>query len=155
MRAQESLDREEETRLILEQLKRPVLPGQPVWRARYYDTLEIAHAGCRTAGMNFLRKLGLEVAMPSSKARANSCRQQNAECGYWVLHYIEEEARRKRGEGTFTTRYDLALRVSLLRHMHERLLSEQAAKRLDERARTNAERAAAKAKAIAQTICGS
>ena len=64
----------------------------------------------------------------SLAARENKSRQENCDCGFWVLHFMEE-ARRKRGEGKCTTRYDLVYRVQLVRGMIAKLKpAEQRAK---------------------------
>ena len=94
--------------------------------------------------------MDLAVHMPAPEARANKRRQEGCDCGYWVLHYMEDEARRKRGEGAFTMRYDLTLRSALLATMLARLKKQQ---ELNKKAIKEAK--AAKAKAPAAPSYGS
>ena len=60
--------------------------------------------------------------LPAPGARENKVMRQVAcDCGYWALFFMEDESRRKRGEGKWATRYDLAYRVGLLRGIAKRL----------------------------------
>jgi len=139
VRAQAQIDREQETMLILVQKDRPALLPPDGWRARYYETLHKAHMPCWNVGSAFLKALEFPVHMPAPEARENASRQDACDCGYWALHYMEEEARRKRGEGSWTTRYDLAYRVELLAPMVEKLKEQR---KSDKKAETAAKLAA-------------
>ena len=46
--------------------------------------------------------------------RHNTRKQEGLTCGFWVLHYVEEELRRKRGEGEFSFAPVLQDRLSLM-----------------------------------------
>ena len=151
VRAQAQIDREQETMLILRQRERPPLLPPDGWRARYYETLHKPHMACWNVGSSFLKLLDPPVDMPVTAARANECRQKSADCGYWVIHYVEEEARRKRGEGSWTTRYDLPYRVEVLRGMLDLL---KAQRDVDLKAE-KAAKAKAKGKPKAVPILGS
>jgi len=151
-KAQEQVDREQETMLILQQANRPVLPPAAGWRARYYETLIACHMSAWNVGLNFLKKMDLAVTMPAPEARTNKRFQEGSDCGYWVLHYIEDEARAKRGEGAFTMRYDITSRVSVLTTMLAKLKKQQ---ELDKKAIKEAKPAKAKAPAKAPAAPGS
>ena len=145
-KAMRLLARQEETALILEQSRRQLLQpaGECAWTARYYETLKRCHAGCWGVGQALLQQLGLKVEMPD--VRENRSRQQASDCGFWVLHHIEEESRRQRGEGAWTQAYDLNHRVELVQGIVKKLkLAEERVKtrRKLELAKEKAEKAAA------------
>ena len=56
-----------------------------------------------------------------AQERHNSNTQKGCSCGFWVLHYIEEELRRFRGEGRFTFSYDQGERLLLLNAFADKL----------------------------------
>ena len=150
-KAMRLLARQEETALILEQGRRPLLqPAQEcAWTARYYETLTRCHAGCWGLGQALLQQLGLKVEMPD--VRENRSRQQACDCGFWVLHHIEEESRRQRGEGAWSQAYDLGRRLELVQGMVKKLKPAEQRKKKREKERLAQEKKekAAGAKAVA------
>ena len=134
------LHRQDELAFILDQGARPVL--QPaltgVWEARYYETLAVPHPGCVSLCSKLLEELGLRYSMPFE--RENGTRQEAADCGWWVLHHVEEEARRKLGEGKWTQACDLKYRVERAQATAAKL------KPAEERAKAASEKALAKEK---------
>ena len=63
---------------------------------KYYDTLAIEHNGCRKNAAIVLKMiLGEKAEVPR---RWNVHKQRDAECGWTVLHYAEENLREYRGE---------------------------------------------------------
>ena len=148
VRAMKQLERASETAFILDPTTRPELPPASGWRARYYETLDKVHQNCWSQGHRFLTKLGLGVGMPAQTERANLDRQKGVDCGYWVLHYIEIESRRKRGEGRFVLRYNLDYRTQQVVTMVRKLKPGEAA------AKAKA-KAGAKAASKAPEITGS
>ena len=115
------LNRQAEEDLVVHQLRRPVLPPATGWRARYYETLKEFHLPAWRKGRDFLRQLDMGIKMPEPGTRENVSRQTAADCGWWVLHHVEEESRRKRGEGKWVYQYDLKYRVSLLQKLKAKL----------------------------------
>ena len=79
------------------------------WLVRYYDSLRSPSMSCRASAAYFLKCLGLEPIVPHPN---NSLFQKDGfSCGFWVRHYIEEEARRYSREGMWTQRFTLGARV--------------------------------------------
>ena len=98
------------------------------WRAvRYYDTLQSPSKTCAdlaVALLDGLQRVGLEHHLNSSllaAQRENSRIQEGMTCGFWVLHYVEEELRRWRGEGCFSFGADLPQRLQLMNAFADRL----------------------------------
>jgi len=61
---------------------------------------------------------GVELA----SQRKNTLRHGNTmHCGWYCLHFIEEEVRRYRGEGTFSFAMDTAIRVNNVRTFGKRM----------------------------------
>jgi hypothetical protein len=105
----------------------PIAQPQPWTHVRYYDTLREPSEKCaalavgildalQTAGVNHHLRPDL-----LARERHNSRIQQGVSCGFWVLHYIEEELRRFRGEGRFSFCPDQAVRLALLNGFAERV----------------------------------
>ena len=68
---------------------------QPV--VRYYDGLNVMHAGCKANAEALL-----QVVLPAHAeelSRTNQARQTGAQCTLFMCHYLEEECRHFRGEG--------------------------------------------------------
>ena len=63
----------------------------------------------------------LEAAGNASAKQLARIKQDLTSCGFWVLHYIEEELRRFNGEGCFSFYPDLGARLVLLNNMADRL----------------------------------
>ena len=97
----------------------PVLPGQPCWKVRYYESLPHIRQGNAYLAQGLLRYLGLPMVLP---AREGMKKQKGCECGYHVLHNIEEECRRKLGETKWSMAYDLAFRVERLQKMRKKIM---------------------------------
>ena len=98
------------------------------WRAvRYYDTLHSPSKTCADlaiALLDGLQRVGVEHHLDSSilaDQRENSRIQKGMTCGFWVLHYVEEELRRWRGEGCFSFGPDLGQRLQLMNAFADRL----------------------------------
>jgi hypothetical protein len=106
----------------------PLSQSQP-WKAvRYYDTLfEPSEINAKLAVgiLDALQSVGLSHHLNAdmlAQERHNSRMQQDVtSCGFWVLHYIEEELRRFNGEGCFSFYPDLDARLTLLNNMADRL----------------------------------
>ena len=63
---------------------------------RYYDTLATEHSGCRKNAQIVLRMILGEEAEVFRKCNVHKKRE--AECGWTVLHYAEENLREFRGQ---------------------------------------------------------
>ena len=98
------------------------LPPCDWWDCRYYDSLSTASelsASMAIALIDALQPVnatnlvdGVELA----SQRKNTLRQGNTmQCGWYCLHFIEEEVRRYRGEGKFSFAMYTAMRVNNLR----------------------------------------
>ena len=85
------------------------------WRVSHYDFLDVPQPESQTwapACLGLLSPvLGVSTALP---ARQNLLRQAGEECGFYVLHYLEEEARRYRGEGLSVKPLSIKYRVERL-----------------------------------------
>ena len=87
----------------------PIAQPQPWQHVRYYDTLQEPSQKCAAMAVGILDALQTEGVKHHLRPdllmeeRHNSRRQIGVSCGFWVLHYIEEEVRRFRGEGSFST----------------------------------------------------
>ena len=152
LKAMHLLARQAETARILDQSTRPALlqpAKEVVWTARYYETLSVTHAGCWRLGQALLQHLGLKAEMPTG--RENRTLQLASDCGFWVLHHIEEESRRQRGEGAWSQAYDLGRRLELVQGMVKKLKPAEQRKKKREKERLAQEKKekAAGAKAVA------
>jgi hypothetical protein len=98
------------------------LPPCEWWDCRYYDSLSKPSKESASMAVALIDALqpvnatnlgdGVELA----SQRKNTLRQGNTmQCGWYCLHFIEEEVRRYRGEGTFSFAMDTAMRVNNLR----------------------------------------
>jgi hypothetical protein len=97
---------------------------------RYYDSLPTASSSCAEAAhalLDCLQGNGVHTAMTAEdlrSARANRTTQTDAtSCGWHVLHFIETEMRRFRGEGQWSFVFDLGQRVGQLRRILARFQS--------------------------------
>ena len=90
------------------------------WQVRYYDSLQLGESpGCRLAASKLLalaRTAGVQVSttLPARCNKGEQVPSDDTTCGFWCLHYIEEECRRRRGEGTFSRPFDLEYREGRL-----------------------------------------
>ena len=98
------------------------------WRAvRYYDTLHEPSKPCADlaiALLDGLQGVGLQHHLDSTRLadnRENTRTQEGSTCGFWVLHYVEEELRRWRGEGCFSFAPDFPQRLALMNAFAKRL----------------------------------
>ena len=151
VKALQQLDRQQETAYFLDQPSRPVLPKGAGWRARYYDSLDDVHMSCWNNALCFLKNLAslrLGAHMPAPSKRENKSKQDGAECGFWILHFMEEEARRKRGEGKWTCRYNVVYRLELLKGMIAKLKPAQQRAKDKEKAELAKDKAKKAAKII-------
>ena len=62
---------------------------------RYFDTLDSVNKVCVSRANQLLDCFGIEARAE----RTNIFRQVGDDCGWWVLHYAEVEARNAEGEG--------------------------------------------------------
>jgi hypothetical protein len=105
----------------------PIAQPQPWSDVRYYDTLREPSQKCATLAVGILDALqtvGVNHHLRPdllAKERHNSRIQQGVSCGFWVLHYIEEELRRFGGEGRFSFCPDQAVRLALLNGFADRV----------------------------------
>ena len=94
------------------------------WRVRYYDSLLTPSAACQRKAQQVLdalaEPLNIYAELPP---RANFERQPagTGRCGWYVLHYLEEECRGYRGEGRFTSKPDCVHRQNRLSAFMTRL----------------------------------
>ena len=94
---------------------------QPAWRFRYYDSLfpidplcaEIAQSvmSCFTASE--------DSSLPLPE-RESIVRQKACDCGFHVLHNIEEECKRKLAVPPWSAPYDLPYRLERLQGMRKK-----------------------------------
>ena len=88
-----------------------------LWRVRYYDSLLTPSAACQRKAQQVLdalaEPLNIYAELPP---RANFERQPagTGRCGWYVLHYLEEECRAFRNEGRFTSKPDCLYRQNRL-----------------------------------------
>ena len=107
----------------------PVENTQPLlacesWEYRYYESLDTPSensANLAVAVMYALQpevRFGANTPTPAAlcSQRAHKLRQgPTMQCGWYTLHYAEEEIRRFRGEGTFSFEFKKEERVEILR----------------------------------------
>ena len=100
---------------------------QPWAAVRYYDTLatpSLDNARLAVAILDALQTVGMVHHLRPDllvKERYNSRLQKGQTCGWWVLHYIEEELRRFRGEGRWSFYPNLKARLKLLNEFTAKL----------------------------------
>jgi hypothetical protein len=72
--------------------------GAEVLEVEYFDSLSAEHSGCRAVAEQLLSALEISMPVPG---RANCSMQPKGSgaCGHYVLHWMEREVRRSRGEG--------------------------------------------------------
>ena len=105
----------------------PIELPQPWVAIRYYDTLQHPSQECAALAISILDALqpvGVRHHLSPERLaqeRHNSRRQEGVSCGFWVLHYIEEELRRFRGEGVFSFHPNLENRCMLLNGFVEKV----------------------------------
>ena len=97
------------------------LPASAWWDIRYYDSLPVASIACSEAAQALLQGLQtVNVHSPMTAAelrtsRENRILQNNGTaCGFFVLHFIETEMRRARGEGRWPMTLDVTKRADVL-----------------------------------------
>ena len=107
------------------------LPDCDLWEYRYYDSLDTPSeesAKLASAIMYALQpdvRFGLNMPTESTLRanRANTLTQgPTAQCGWYTLHFLEEEIRRFRGEGLFSFEFNKKVRVEVLQKLHDRLV---------------------------------
>ena len=89
------------------------------WLCRYYDTLTVMHPGCLRDAERVLALLSL----PQKIARSNVSRQEGAQCGFWTIHWVEEECRRSTGELPWSLGYSLSERLKKIIAVRKVMLS--------------------------------
>ena len=105
----------------------PLIKPTPWLKVRYYDTLSVPSKDSAKLALGALDALqGAGLAHHHSveslcQQRSNSRMQVGVSCGFWVLHYIEEEIRNFNGEGQFSFPYDQQKRLDLLNSFADRL----------------------------------
>ena len=88
----------------------PDLPEKAVWETAYFEPYPASITGTTTKAKKALELLscfGVQAQLPS---RTNLLTQKdNTSCGFWVLHYIEEQVRCFLGErrGTMAPNFEL------------------------------------------------
>ena len=93
---------------------------QGSWRASYFEPLPKPHQGCRQVAQGLLSLFAPGVQLPD---RENKQRQSGAQCGYWVIYFAEEVARRQKGEAPWGRAFSLEHRVDRLNKTLDRLES--------------------------------
>ena len=100
------------------------------WEVRYYDTMNPSISSCKKVAEKMtalLSEAGFGVFPTSLPSPKNLLFQKdNKTCGYWILHYIEEEARVFLGERRGTQPVDLPYRLERLNAMQDTLLTRAA-----------------------------
>ena len=98
------------------------------WDIRYYDSLHVgtqAGAEMALALLDLMQPLNVLSTQTvddfRGASRASRMVQQGLDCSWYALHYVEEELRRFRGEGTFSFPLDLEARANLLKSFGRRL----------------------------------
>jgi Ulp1 family protease len=115
----ERLDREAE---FFEPCERVApLQDSAWWDIRYYDSLREPSLACSEAAhalLHGLQSVNVQNPMTAAelrKSRHNRVVQPNCTaCGFYVLHFIETEMRRSRGEGQWPASFDIKKRSQLL-----------------------------------------
>ena len=77
-----------------------VLKGSEV---RYYDSLNVIHEGCSRNAKVLVELLGLEGN--DGLRRCNVSRQAGVDCGWFVMHWIEDHVRAYVGQGPATQQW--------------------------------------------------
>jgi hypothetical protein len=98
------------------------LPACEWWDCRYYDSLDVPSLECARMAFGLIDALqplnARNTRSPNELAatRVNKLYQgATSQCGWYCLHFVEEEIRRYRGEGTHSFYLDKFARVHLLR----------------------------------------
>ena len=93
----------------------------------YYDTLQKpskASDELAVCLLDALQSVGVHHHLNAdllAEERRNYRRQEGCSCGFWILHYIEEEIRCFGGEGKFSFHPDLRQRLDLMNGFADRL----------------------------------
>jgi len=85
-------------------------------KVSYFDSLHKVHEGGLKSAQILLKVL-FEDKAPEIPIRSNTARQSSAECGWFVLHYLEVHLRFFRGEGFATVSWPDATRMKAMRSM--------------------------------------
>jgi len=105
-------------------LEQEPLPNCTSWNWRYYDTLPSASGVSKVLAreaLSWLAPLGIEVQLPD---RTNLLRQPDSlSCGFYLIHYVEEEARVFLGERQASVFCDLEYRRTRINEMCKKLNS--------------------------------
>ena len=100
------------------------LPECNEWSVRYYDSLPKEKAECKKKAESLVR-CASAVGVPEMQLeRSNSCFQKAADCGFWTLHFMEEEVRWFLGEGRWSKPYDWQGRLDRLKAVQKKLLED-------------------------------
>ena len=93
------------------------------WSVRYYDSLQKEKLECKQSAKALVTHAAAVGVQEVTLDRANSCFQSNADCGFWTLHFMEEEVRNFLGEGRWSKPFDRPYRLDRLQAVQHRLLS--------------------------------
>jgi hypothetical protein len=113
---------------VFNQLSTPPLAWVSAWEVTYYDSARVEYSACRDVAKAVL--VGLGMSPDDLPARKNNTRQNHLACGFWTLYWMEEHARRQRGEPSWTAEYNLAGRIDNMTKFKKRLQEHQ--KKADE-----------------------
>jgi hypothetical protein len=94
------------------------------WSVRYYDSLSKEKASCKKKAESLLRSASAVGVPEIQLERANTCFQEGADCGFWTLHFMEEEVRCFLGEGRWSKAYDWQGRLDRLKAVQAKLLED-------------------------------
>ena len=105
----------------------PIDQPQPWAVVRYHDTLaspSLDNARLAVAILDALQTFDMFHHLQADvlvQERHNRRLQEGQTCGFWVLHYVEEELRRFSGEGCWSFLPDLKVRLALLNEFTAKL----------------------------------
>ena len=100
------------------------LPECNEWSVRYYDSLSKEKAECKKKAEILLKRSSAMGVPEVQLERSNSCFQTEADCGFWTLHFMEEEVRNFLGEGRWSKPYDRPYRLDRLQAVQSKLLED-------------------------------
>ena len=131
----------DEWALLQPELQQPVHAPPPAeWKVRYYDSLYELHADCSLLAANLLQLLVPRSHDDSLPLRQHHKRQEDCECGWLVLHYVEEECKRRLGQPCWSACFKPAFRLERMLAMRTRMLLAKALR--EEKAKEQAAKAA-------------
>ena len=75
--------------------------GEKDWLVRYYDSLPTLHSGCREEAKVLLQALGLYAHHLPTQSHSALKQDDGSSCGFFCLHWLENEVRKYMGEPDF------------------------------------------------------